>query len=560
MPSPTTRPASRIAIILVHGIGSQQRYEYLKEASSAFYDTLRSCLPHRGRHLSVNKRELSRGHARSSEASDALPWRPAGVSSAETHASLFCPVHIAVTDAPHSNSTVHHLHFYEAYWADADLQYTWPQKLRFTCWLTLAMWNPLFNICTGHYAPDTLFPSGPTSWLVRLWRKLRLLGNALTVPLLIGPLYHLGEALFLLLSLGRLHQLSRRWNNLLHEYAGDIRLYVSERRFFHNQEKRDVIRARFDEVLIKALTENDEVHVIGHSLGSAIAFDGLTRHVLHLSKMSEDFREFLDDQVADNGTATLVRISTKLKTLVTLGSPMDKLYFFFPWRRSAGRIQPDFSIRRTRRAGEHQADLELQQSTEPAAATCCVEWYNFSDVVDPVGARLDYFRHAPKFCVPTNYELARAFLPFEAHGGYWRNKQFLEWIVRRVCPGEVATGPSAPGRRTRLGRQLLVLLYFAAFGGAMVYGARILFTLVLGVLEDFHTNAESHTAYVVLQPLAVALQGVREHLALVAGATPAEMVGGLTKIASYFWGVSLLWSGCAYARRQRRRPRPRREE
>ena len=337
--------AQKTAIIVAHGMGNQRRYDYLKEASSAFFNALRPFYPD-DRRLAIDNAELDREYTRTSETSDALPWNPNGVPRSRSLASLFRPVRILIA----ANGEYNEISFYEAYWADTDLQYTWFEKLRFTTWLTSALWNPFFNLLKGYYENDPQLPP---------WR---VMGKTLQT-LLVGILYHTGEGILLMLPfVGRFRNPSGRWNNVIHEYAGDIALYVSDRQFFHNQEKRDVIRARFDEVLIKALIENDEVHIVGHSLGSAVAFDGLTRHRVQISKMSEDFRDFLRE--CNNDDLETIDLSRKLTTLVSLGSPLDKLYFFFPWRR-ANVAQPDFSIRPEDQAGEqHFRVAELGEAKD----------------------------------------------------------------------------------------------------------------------------------------------------------------------------------------------------
>ncbi len=545
--------AKKIAVIVVHGMGNQSRYDYLKEASSAFVNGIRRLkLP--SSRLAIDSVEMNRPYTRTSETSDLQTGNDSDPARSRT--SLFRPVRVSVK----SDGKVHEVSFYEVYWADTDLRYTWLEKLRFTAWLTSAMWNPIFNCCKGYYDKSLS--------CVRVLARI-------PVTLLAGLFYHLGDGIFLMLPfVSRFRNPSRRWNNVIHEYAGDVKLYVSDRRYFHNQEKRDVIRARFDEVLLKALIENHTVHVVGHSLGSAIAFDGLTRHRVQFSKMSKDFRDFLWDQTDSKRNKTVkVQLTQKLKTLVTLGSPLDKLYFFFPWRRSTDSVQTISSILGKELSGEkrfrteHGSPSFREGSTESIyqqglksdgesrhCSSDGFEWHNFSDVIDPFGAKIDHFSDLNGIPAPTNHEFAWAVLPFRAHTGYWRNENFVDWILQRILTTQKEPCLTAPSLWSRTWRCALQCAYYGVFAVVMLILVIFLGSLVLGTLEDFHTNAESRTAYVLLHPLALALGFTREHLGLFPG-TLQSLSWGLMKATVYFLIASFAYSAVAYYCREKRASR-----
>lgn len=535
-------PHHQIAVLVVHGMGNQSRYDYLKEVSSAFFTELRR---HAGNpRLVVDTLEINRPYTRTSETSDTAlePQR----DSSRSWVSLFRPVHVLLPDG-RSQSPLQ-LNFYEAYWADTDLQYTWLERLRFTAWLASATWNPLFNYFHGHYRDH------PSLSFIRVFFKV-------LSALVAGFVFHVGEGIFLLLPwVSRLRSPSSRWSRVIHEYAGDVKLYVSDRRFFHNQEKRDVIRARFDEVLVKALLENDIVHVVGHSLGSAVAFDGLTRHDVQISKTSSAFRDFLRQRVAQEQCGIDY---SKIETFVSLGSPLDKLFFFFPWRRLPT-AQPNFAFRADDLTGEPRPTM---QSTEDATAAGAVvpqqerstdaqsakgfQWYNFSDVVDPFGAALDHYSNVLGMRAPINHDLAWAVLPFKAHTGYWGNPEFTEWFVRRVLPTKDEPRLRQPHAFERCWRLALRVVYSSAVGGLMLWLLTFLLSLLLGTLEDFHTNAESETAYLFLQLPAAILAATREHFGLFPG-TSESLAWGLTRAIGYFLATSFLYSATVYWRRERR--------
>ena len=524
-------------------MGNQNRYDYLKEVSSAFVTELRR---HTGTpRLVVDTVEINRPYTRTSETSDAALGTQSDLS--RSRVSLFRPVHVLLPRG--RNQSPLQLNFYEAYWADTDLQYTWLERLRFTAWLASATWNPLFNYFHGHYRDH------PSLSFIRVFFKV-------LSALVAGFLFHVGEGIFLLLPwVSRLRSPSRRWGRVIHEYAGDVKLYVSDRRFFHNQEKRDVIRARFDEVLVKALLENDIVHVVGHSLGSAVAFDGLTRHDVQVSKTSSDFRDFLRHRVAQEECGIDY---TKIKTFVSLGSPLDKLFFFFPWRRLPI-AQPNFSFRTDDLTGEPRPTVQsndevvtsssdaVPQQERPTDVQSAkgFQWYNFSDVVDPFGASLDHYNNVRGMPEPINHDLAWAVLPFKAHTGYWRNPEFTEWFVRRVLPTTDEPRLHQPRAFARWWRLALRFVYSIVVGGFMLWLLAFLMSLLLGTLEDFHTNAESETAYLFLQLPAAILAVTREHFGLFPG-TIESLAWGVTRAIGYFLVASFLYSAIAYWRRERR--------
>ncbi len=185
------------------------------------------------------------------------------------------------------------LNFYEAYWADEDLKYSHYQKVKYNLWLLTTIWNPLFNAVTRKYQQRPLHPVHVLFWQAAVF--------------LLGVIYHLAELLPALASfvLGRT-TLSNRAGEVVYEYAGDVKLYASTEEFFHNQTKQEVILARFHEALIKAYLENDEIYVVGSSLGTVVAFDGLMTDRVHPAKTATDFLHFLQqDQSSDESVGPI---------------------------------------------------------------------------------------------------------------------------------------------------------------------------------------------------------------------------------------------------------------
>ena len=205
---------------------------------------------------------------------------------------------------------------------------------------------------------------------------------------------------------------------------------------------------------------------------------------------------------------------------------------------------------KTPRGPADDTEQEREQVSPPSPLRR-LEWHNFSDVLDPLGAKLDHYGGLQDIPAPKNHEFAWAGLPFTAHTGFWRNEKFLDWFVRRVLPDETETTVTAPSWWSRSWRLGLGFAYFLVFGSVMLWFFVFVISLLLGTLEDFHTNAESQTAYFLLQPLAVLLAFIREHFGLFPG-TLQSLLWGLLRAAFYFTLGSFAWSATAYYRRERR--------
>lgn len=533
--------AQRIGLVVVHGVGSQQRYDLLKEFSAAFQQTLRQALAETGTakakppQLLVDKVELNRRGERTRESSELYSFFGEPVPDAAARGNLFRPIRIRAGEDE--------LSFYEAYWADEDHRYTLWQKFLFNLWLWTTLWNPIFNLFFGRYRRP------PLSLVRVLWHNLAVL--------VIGLVYHVAELLILLLSFVlKKTELLRRAGEIVFEFAGDVNLYVSMRRFFHRQTKKDVLLARFDETLLKACLENDMVHVVGHSLGSVIAFDGLTRHRVHPSKMATAFLHFLqEDALPKQGKEVRVDLREKVRTLVTVGSPLDKFYFFWPSRFFAapGRderkpFQPPVLLAALPQSEEARPQLEAQ--LEEAAAPPDAErirWVNAADIADPIGAKLDFFKYKAKemredkfieqmkyldgFDGPHNWDFAGRWTPAHAHTQYWEHPQFMPWLVKEFYPPargleaarqweEAPTKrrpqdvPDSVGRGSRivhgLASALLFLGSFLALWAALVPTAKF----ALRLLHDLYVDAESNSIYDTLGWMAVAIDRVRQVFAL----------------------------------------------
>ena len=523
----------RVAVVVVHGIGKQARYELTKEVSSKLYKQLKKIAPSANWEFVVDKIELNRKGVRTIETSDIFAYLgPIAASEKSARERLLRPISILSND--------HELNFYEAYWADEDLQYSRLRKLNYNLWILTTIWNPLFNFLTGKYQQHRL------RWFQVLWRLSRVF--------VMGLIYHLAELLFLLTSF----LLRNRWGEVIYEYAGDVKLYSSTEEFFHNQTKQDVILARFHEVLIKAYLENDEIYVVSSSLGSVVAFDGLTAPRVHPAKMATDFLHYLQKDVSSDMLTKPIDFSSKVKMLITVGSPLDKFYFFWPSRRQFA-LRPPFRLLRNAMSSDERPRWDSTDVENPEGERPEIAWFNFEEFNDPIGARIDFYGEVKGLCQPENVNLSRAWLPSTAHTGYWDHTGFMKWLAATVLPllgNAMVPKRSAPQRALRF----LWSVAFAALS-VVIVGLILKFLLdfTLSLAHDLYMDAESNTIFYQLGWLDAIIRGLREVLGFEEGSW-LTIIGRTLRLLAIFLLISLPFSGYFYRRNERRiaRQKPKR--
>jgi len=239
--------------------------------------------------------------------------------------------------------------------------------------------------------------------LRKLNRKLLLAATLYPVASfllgMVSPLQKFGGQWFEAIEKG----LGRLVSPFLTGYLGDLAIYTTTDRkskFFNLRQK---ILADSLEMLKLVLNDPEIERVIlcGHSLGSVIAYDSLNRLQIEAS-------------LPDAEPLPL----EKLAGLVTFGSPLDKIAYFF--REHAGEKE---DLRRTILGQLHsfkskQLDFkepkyEMADPVKPVLQD--LPWMNFWDRQDPVSGKLHLYRIAPQ----DNVELKMGEAWGKAHLGYW---------------------------------------------------------------------------------------------------------------------------------------------
>jgi len=272
----------------------------------------------------------------------------------------------------------------------------------------------------------------PTLWH-RMWDNLAWLLFFLTalglvlVPLLFGALAILrrygvdglsrygvpaAPSWFVYVLLLALAGVSLLVRHTLVQTLGDVAAYVQTHKLDRFNDLRNEIKKKIRTVADAIYAQDyDRVAVVGHSLGSVVAYNTLN--------------DLLNDD-ADAPPNEQRRVLERTRLLLTFGSPLDKLAFIFAtqrrktsWTREmlSARVQPlvyDYRYRRT------------------------FDWVNVHAKRDIVSGSLDLYDAHPDLDPrpPTDYrpvenvEDAHARIPLLAHNEYWANPR-IWWELRR---------------------------------------------------------------------------------------------------------------------------------
>jgi hypothetical protein len=159
----------------------------------------------------------------------------------------------------------------------------------------------------------------------------------------------------------------------------------------------------------------DQIIIAGHSLGSVIAYDTLNRIILQINA------GMIDQKKAE-----------KIKGLVTFGSPLDKIAFFFgenvtPKEKIRRKILADTHTFRTISLLDDKSDID---KPDPFWVFPEVRWLNFWHPKDFISGKLDLYdlsKVQPKYVGTLkedgtkegNIKIDAKMKFLAAHGCYW---------------------------------------------------------------------------------------------------------------------------------------------
>lgn len=201
---------------------------------------------------------------------------------------------------------------------------------------------------------------------------------------------------------------------LLLTHVADIALYVTSDRVSSRARTRRAILDEGEELLRGLLEAGyDGVYLAGHSLGSVVALDLL-------------------DRLARGAAAGDAPELSRLRGLLTFGSPLDKVAYFFRARPREGeavraqlltflhgvRRRPDLRDHGPYALAEHEQPFEE------------LDWLQVHAPGDLLSDRLVHYRVDRRLVLPL-------FNPLTAHNAYWRDARFfvgaLAWLRGGRC-------------------------------------------------------------------------------------------------------------------------------
>ncbi len=200
---------------------------------------------------------------------------------------------------------------------------------------------------------------------------------------------------------------------------GDIAIYTTT----DMKSKHYEIRRRILEGAVRKLTslvestkpEYDRVIVVGHSLGSVIAYDTLNRlnHALNEGRVSPE-------------------LAKKLQGLVTFGSPLDKTAFFFRERSQRHQyirqqiIRHYHGFKAKDLSGGQAPPRTLDSDVKPMLDH--IRWLNFWDPKDPISGPLDFYQIPDE----DNRQLDMMARWGVAHSQYWSYGEMHRQILMDI--------------------------------------------------------------------------------------------------------------------------------
>lgn len=261
----------------------------------------------------------------------------------------------------------------------------------------------------------------------------------------------------------------------LKDYFGDVVFWTTYEETQTRYEKRCQILAEVRSYLSHVIEQPDceRVVIVAHSLGTAIAIDA----ILAEARDNRALRVPPGDKYP--AARDLLR---KITHVITYGSPIDKIHYFFE-----------------RDPGEHRyhrvvEDLRGDIGTEPFADECgapLIHWINFWDRADVISGALESpaNRRNPSLRVDNrDISSARLLNPMQAHTGYLKRPPVLDALLDVILDRTTPVAPSQPGMWAKT--QLAVAIALAwILAGAFVYcvatvsvGRAAWITAVLAVL------------------------------------------------------------------------------
>lgn len=219
---------------------------------------------------------------------------------------------------------------------------------------------------------------------------------------------------------------------VLTKYVADVAVYTSADEKSSNYATRTQILNGSTAALATLLKQYERVLLAGHSLGSVIAYDTIDELLTSASASGPEHEQGIS-----------LHDLKKLVGLVTFGSPLDKIYYFFRTH-----VKPDQAIRaqilsmlhafRKKPSGRDYGKFKFSYSIPEIP----LQWLNVWSPVDPVSGHLHFYE-------VTDQEWLMYPIPGLAHVMYWGDQRFHKLVAERFLihrkPRATAVGASSHG-------------------------------------------------------------------------------------------------------------------
>ncbi len=181
----------------------------------------------------------------------------------------------------------------------------------------------------------------------------------------------------------------------LWESLKDIHMFLTD------ASRAAVARLLIEKALCELAKEVDFVHVFSHSLGTVVAYETLVQ--------------------IGNGDGVLIKINDpvhrKIKTLVTFGSPLNKI------RTLANKVAQEHEVLADFDYSRFNNTVVLRQGTST------LQWVNFYSFQDVVSDVLSLYSQKSDPVRPSEFSVASANDILTAHGAYWHDQGFWNTIL-----------------------------------------------------------------------------------------------------------------------------------
>jgi len=225
---------------------------------------------------------------------------------------------------------------------------------------------------------------------------------------------------------------SAKVREILVQYVGDVAIYVRPNQLDRFEEVRSKIKEAARSVASALFTayklepqpeaapefQYDKIALVGHSLGSVIAYDTLNRLML-------------DDWLCKGA----LQVAERTATMVTFGSPLNKTAFLFT-------IQGKDSLHIRERLASTVQPLIMSYPKFRK-----FKWINVFSRNDIVSGHLKFYdlpgyqdEPVPGIAVQ-NIKDRDAAVPLVAHVAYWKNKTVWIALLSQIAPGTIAPSP-----------------------------------------------------------------------------------------------------------------------